>query len=333
MKKFITYFIIFLLLAVVPTWSYAATYYAQGAGNIDAVQWDTTPTGGGTDLVWANIQADDILYANNNAITVNVDFTAGKISTAAGAGTAGGSFTTSGTRTLVVSVEAGAVPGLILGGNLTITVVTITGGSAAAANGITQGAYTLAVLGGGTITGGGTSGAAHGINHTSATGTTTIGTAIAPFTLVGGSGGTAFNNASTAAATIYSITVTGGTGLTAYGVLNVSTGTITLIGTIKGGTHAVGLSCLTGTAPSTGVITLTGNIDNSGAAAATNCGSALEFTPSASNYVSYSGGTDIYMSKAPAKDKVLSDTSVVISTTGAYEAGTAAGGGGGAWAY
>jgi hypothetical protein len=330
MKKFIAYLILFLLMSV-PTWSYAATYYAQGAGAIESVEWDTTPTGGGTDLVWDNIQAADILYANNNAITVGVDFTAGKISTAAGAGTAGGSFTTSGTRTLVVSVEAGAVPGLILGGNLTITSTTITGGTASSAYGISQGAYTLVVLGGGTITGGGTTSSAFGIAHTSATGTTTIGTAPAPFALVGGSGSAAFQNAGAGAATIYA-SVTGGTALTAQGVLNQSTGAVSITGTVKGGTHGVGVACLAAAAPSTGVVTVTGNIDNSGAAAAINCGSALEYTPAASNYVFYSGGTDVYVSKAPAKDKVLSDTSVVISTTGAYEAGTASGGGGGAWA-
>lgn len=329
MKRLI---LIFILLIFTVSTADAATYYAQGAGNIDAVQWDTTPAGGGTDLVWANIQADDILYANNNAITVNVDFTAGKISTAAGAGTAGGSFTTTGTRTLTVSVEAGAVPGLILGGNLTITSTTITAGTASVAYGISQGAYTLTVLGGGTITGGGSTSTAHGINHSSGTGTTSIGTAGAPFTLIGGSGSAAFANGSTAAATIYG-SVTGGTALTAYGVLNQSTGAVAIIGTIKGGTHAVGLACLAAAAPSTGVVTLTGNIDNSGAAGATNCGASLEYTPAASNYVVYTGGTDVYMSQAPAKTKVLSDTSIVISTTGAYEAGTASAGGGGAWAY
>jgi len=119
MKKLIAYLIIFLLMAS-PTWSYAATYYAQGAGNIDAVQWDTTAGGGGTDLVWANLDPADILYANGNAITINVSFTCAKISTAAGAGTAGGSFavaTSVTPLTITAAREAGTTDCLAVTGN------------------------------------------------------------------------------------------------------------------------------------------------------------------------------------------------------------------------
>jgi hypothetical protein len=88
-----------------------ATYYAQGAGVIDEVEWDTTAAGGGTDLVWANLDPADILVANGKAITIDLSFTCAKISTLAYTGTVGGSFTVTAACTITADLEYGSAGG------------------------------------------------------------------------------------------------------------------------------------------------------------------------------------------------------------------------------
>lgn len=171
MKKILAYLTIFFLVAT-PTWSNAASYYAQsGSANMSAIEWDTTPAGGGTDLVWANRQAGDVFYANGKTgIAVNEDPGANgtvTLRTDAGSGTAGGGFTyaTSLGLTLNVNIVAG-----------TTVCLTVTGNT---------GSFTLS---GDTTVTGGSSSNAYGIADQHTTGATvTIGSAGHPVTFTGGS--------------------------------------------------------------------------------------------------------------------------------------------------
>lgn len=88
-----------------------ATYYAQGDGVIDEVEWDTSAGGGGTDLVWGNLDPADILVANGKAITIDLSFTCAKISTLAYDGTVGGGFTVTAACTVTADLEYGSAGG------------------------------------------------------------------------------------------------------------------------------------------------------------------------------------------------------------------------------
>lgn len=135
--------ILMVLLLVIP--ALATDYYAQtSAQNINTASlWNTNPAGGGTDLVWANIQAGDNLYANGKtAIAINVSFNigTGKISTEAGAGTAGGDFIT--VNATAITVVANIVSGTttcfapVASTGIITWTGNITGGVAANARGV-----------------------------------------------------------------------------------------------------------------------------------------------------------------------------------------------------
>jgi hypothetical protein len=96
---------------------------------------------------------------------------------------------------------------------------------------------------------------------------------------------------------LFNSTLTGGNNATAYALLYAGSGSLTLENT--------GTGC---------------NIDNSTGTAAI-AGVGVVYNPRSENWIKM-GST--YFSPAPSKVKVLDDTSVVVSSTGAYEAGTIA---------
>jgi len=137
-----------------------ATYFAQANGNITDIEWDTAPGGGGTDLTWAELQATDILCANNHTITINGAVTCARISNNGETiGTAGGVFNVGISTTLACNIVTGAVPCVVstvgVGDTLTVN-GSVTGGTAANAHAIRHnGAGTIAITGtnvyGGTV--------------------------------------------------------------------------------------------------------------------------------------------------------------------------------------
>ena len=123
-----------------------ATYFAQAAGAIETIVWDTVPTGGGDVLVWANLQPDDVLVANGKAITWAAasvpTLTCARLSTAAEGGTAGGGFALSGSTAVAITADIQAGTSICVTSTHTgtgINAVTIngnvTGGSVSGAHG------------------------------------------------------------------------------------------------------------------------------------------------------------------------------------------------------
>ena len=312
MKKILLWIILFTLMAT-PVWS--ASYYGCASANINADStFCATPSGScaGSDAVTAAtaLAGTHTLYANGCTVTINASFTATKISTAdgdgAGAAVAGGNFavaTSTSPLTITSSIEAGASECLTITGSananpaLTIAATTIVGGSTANDFGIGDAHTTGTVV----------------ITATTITGGSYTGTSIGYRS--GGSGAT---------------TITGNcVGGSSSGCVTASTNNITITGDCIGSDSTTSVGC---EGVSTGLVTVVGNLiwGVKGPPARDN----FAWTPAASNYVKTVGGTDVYASQAPAKNKVLSDTSVVISTTGAYEAGTAASGGtGGSYGF
>ena len=164
MKKILSWFIIFILMAT-PTWSYAASYYGCASANINADStFCTTATGScaGNDPVTAAtaLAGTHTLFANGCTITIpsgaNLTVTASKLSNKDDGGDMvdGGGFTvaTNASYTVVVQadIESGETTGAALGitgsaaGNARVTVgssgtpVTITGGSASGMNGVSD---------------------------------------------------------------------------------------------------------------------------------------------------------------------------------------------------
>ena len=84
------------------------TYYAQAAGAIQSVVWDTVPTGGGSTLTWPP-GVGDVLVANGKAITWAAadvpTLTCARLTTAAEGGTAGGNFALSGSTAVAVIAD------------------------------------------------------------------------------------------------------------------------------------------------------------------------------------------------------------------------------------
>ncbi len=84
------------------------TYYAQAAGAIQSVVWDTVPTGGGSTLTWPP-GVGDVLVANGKALTWVAEavpaLTCARLTTAAEGGTAGGNFALSGSTAVAVIAD------------------------------------------------------------------------------------------------------------------------------------------------------------------------------------------------------------------------------------
>lgn len=99
----------------------AITLYARSTGNWDkANNWNTAADGSGTAYTDPQDGTDAFTcHANTFTITINKNVTVTKLSTLAEAGTAGGSFTTSGQsgKTITADVYAGSVTCLFLADN------------------------------------------------------------------------------------------------------------------------------------------------------------------------------------------------------------------------
>jgi hypothetical protein len=329
MRKILSLLIIAYLIGFLVTPCLATDYYAQADGNIDtATMWDTTPAGGGTDLTWTGSHAGDTFYANNHAIAVNVSFTATKISTAAGAGTAGGSFnvaTSVTPLTVTAKIGAGTTPCLVITGNANANpALTVNAGTDA--NSIQ----------------GGSAGAAYGISDSH-----TVGTVVVTGNPTGGTNSTArgyyFSGASGVVAITGNATGSSATAPT-VGVYTAANGTMTITGNCVGGTYSAAAYGCHG-ADETGSITVTGNLiyGDAGANPQNNAppiAGNVVWTPGALNYVKFTPGTDVYASQTPGcpytgtcnGSKIASGTNGVNTQDGSTLAGTSSGGGG-AWAY
>ena len=231
-------------------------YFARANGNINATNvWATTPTGTAAAQTFV---AGDVLYANNFAITVNVDTNLGSTGEVrndnTNGATAGGSFTLSNGVTLTANVFAGSTgascvifSGVV--GNSATIVGNCTGGSGSNANGANNNSTgTLSIVGNCT---GGSAGSANGANNNS-TGTLSI-----VGNCTGGSAGSAFgaNNSSTGTLSITG-NATGGSAGNAFGANNSSTGTLSITGNCTGGSAS---SAFGANNSSTGTLTITGN--------------------------------------------------------------------------
>lgn len=319
MKKILL--IILFLLVATPSLSWATDYYAQADAEITTAElWDTNPAGGGTDLTWASLADGDVLYANNHAITIENDIGSASVTatltTAAGTGTAGGSFTfninTSAAKTLYTNVTAGTTPGLIVTGagagadTTELTIIgDITGGSATAANGVTDSHTAGKVIVTGAIKGG-SNASAHGYNW-------------------GGNTGT--------------LTVTGNaTGLTGYGlyVWGVGAGTASLAGDCIGSDTSVAVGCYGG---NTVILTVAGNIINNdrawGAAGSVRWNPTAPSSGVNGHYIKIDGGgTPLYVGKnTETQAKALTDFYYFTGASATSTVGTATTTGGGAWGW
>jgi len=200
------------------------TWFAQNSSvNIDSVnQWNSAANGSGSWLTWASLGASDILVANGKtSITINVNTTCAKLTTAATGGTAGGGFILSSGITLTAAVEGGST-----------TCVTLSSGSATIVGNITTSVFAGAVL-------------------VSSTGTLTV-----TGNVTGGSGNAVgITNSSTGTVNVTG-NVTGGVTANTFGITNSSTGTVNVTGNVTGGntfqTQGV-FNALTG------AVTITGN--------------------------------------------------------------------------
>lgn len=245
-----TFLLAILMVLVFVTTSFATDYYAgKAATNINADDlWFTTSTGscgGSTGASGATaLQAGNTLYANGCDVTVNASFTATKISTAAGAGTSGGSFnvvTSTSPLTITAAVEGGATsskPGLVITGNANanpaLTIIgDITGGSASGAHGVSS-SYTVGtIIIQGAITGGSHSGT-NGYYSGSNTGTVEV------TGNVSGATGPGLQIVSSAAGSKVTGNCIGSTGNVGVGCTSAGSGGLKIYGNIINNTRSVG---------------------------------------------------------------------------------------------
>jgi hypothetical protein len=309
MKRILLSILIVLMLA---SPAFAASYYAQKSGNINADDvWFDAPTGGSGVTGATALAGTHDLYANSFTVTINTSFSAAKISTEAGPapGTATGTFNTviSTPVTITANIVAGGSACLVpvnSTGNVTV-VGNSTGGSGANTYGINCGNGNAISLSG-TATGGSSVSNAAGVYQ--------------------GSSGTALLNNVTGAAS--------------YGLYSISVGTASVTGTVTGGSTAGsdGIRAL-----GTGAVTITGNIVNTATAA----GASGRITYTPANNTKYIRYGDVYYSAGLGSDvggtaitgantaaKVATGTYFVKKDAGVYTQGAAAsGGGGGAWGF
>ena len=203
-----------------------ATVYPTAAGNWSTRTWNNDATGAAYGMA---PQTGDTVLANNVAITLDTDITVVALSTRAGTtAAAGGSFTTSGTRTINADTYAGSS-----------ICLTLTNASSSVQNGNSYGSITTNSMQGTSVGSGCTqNGNSFGQNGSSRAGTnilnggtqngnSTGGSASAAHGSIVASGGVQIGNA------------TGGTNATAYGS-NVSAGGW-LVGDSVGGTDGPGV--------------------------------------------------------------------------------------------
>jgi hypothetical protein len=360
MKKYLSWIIIFILMAA-PTWSYAASYYGCANANINADStFCTTATGSctGNDPVTAAtaLAGTHTLFANGCTITIpstaDLTVTAAKLSNKddGGAMVDGGSFTytTSASYTLTINaaIENGAtssahtinISGTASGAARVTVQGNLTGGSASTASAVycnqSNGGVVIGSSGSPvTITGGATAASAHGL-ASSSTGPVTIYADVSP-----GAAATGVSNNATAAMSITG-TCTGAGNINAC--QNGAGGTISVTN-CTGSSAGYGLGCY---GPGAGAITVTGNITNSGRAAGAH-GTIVWAPSNAQKYVKFDGGgTAVYLgaglgSDAGGTQVSAANTAAEIKTTsyfvkkddGVYTQGTATAGGANSYAF
>lgn len=318
MKKL--YLIILFLLAM-PTWSFAATYYAQADGEITAIEWDTSAGGGGTDLTWGSLANGDVLDANAHTISIANNVGSGSVSVTLKNDTAAGRFTIDisavAALTLYTSLTTGTVSCLSVSGagssGTELTIIgNIDGGTAASASGVADthtGAGANVVVQG-NITGG-TNATARGYYFTGSTGGVVVtgnATASVGAAVYTSSGGTASITGNCVAGSHASSTKD------SCGCVGGGAGTFTVVGNIVNTEHAIGVG---------GNITWTPTAPSGGANG---------------HYIQFVGGTDVYAGSSPAGNdasKVLSGSYFVKSDDGVTTQGTATveGGSGGSYGF
>lgn len=310
-----------ILILLITSPVFGATYYAQKAGNINADDvWFDAPSGGSGVTGATALAGTHTLYANTFAIAVNVSFTAAKISTAAGGGTTGGSFnvaTSTPELTITAAIEAGTTtPGL-----------TVTGTADDGANSVLN--ITGAITGGTGVGGYGVSDA-----HT-------LGLVVVQGDITGGSNGTAYGYRQSGATGEVSVTgdVTGGSASGCYGfsLANTSTSTTTITGTVMGGTANFSFGCWANHA--SGGLTVIGNLIYSAYTGPIDGNVAWNPAAPASgvgHYIKFVLGTDLYVGlpSAGGADDVKLGKYFIEKTTGVPTQGNVtSGGGGGAWGF
>lgn len=255
-----------------------AIYYARANGNVNGTIWATTPGGTAQDL-FSSFNSSDTLMANSFTVNINVNTTVLEVrSDNANSATAGGTFAmnTNGV-TLAANVVAGSTNNCVtfsLASPNSVSIVgNITGGTGNAGSAV--GALAHGGTGTVSITGNVTAGSgveANAIRFTAAgtlniTGNmsgsggssamalviTAAGTANITGNVTGGSGAssTGINPSSGASTVNITGNVVGGSAASTHGVL-ASVGTLTVVGTVTGGSAATGI-----TAAGTASVTLT----------------------------------------------------------------------------
>lgn len=218
--------------------------FAQAAGNVNAANiWWDAPTGG-SNVPFASITASDVLYANNRAITLNVNVTVAQIrNDVNGTGaTAGGGFTLNDGVTLTAAVVGGNASAFLVtvALNATCSIVgSITGaGASFAAVTMSNSGASLTVTG--SVTGGTSSSAGIAVGSTACN--LTVNGTVNGSAITGSFGAIHLTGNSTV---VVNGDVTGGSVSTAgFGVF-AQAGTMTVNGTVTGGSQGPGASFTT----------------------------------------------------------------------------------------
>jgi hypothetical protein len=301
--KLKTFLLAILMVMVVAMPSFAVTtwYACEGTQNIDhAGLWNDAANCAGNTLTWDNQVAGDTFNSNSyTALAINVDpqgtgASKGTVTITTGASGGGFTYATATAITMTMNVVAGTTSCLAISGTTNAT-RTITGN----------------------VYGSTTTAARSGITLTFSVGTLVIGGNV-----VGGEQTTAygFTHASSGA-----VTVNGNcTGMTSN-ACRTDQAQLTVLGNCIGSSTTVAIAGCSNIG--TIAIIVNGNLIY-GSLAQPVSGPLIWLPSDESKYIQIVGGTDVYASVAPSKTKVATDTSVVVSTTGAYEAGTYASGGG-----
>jgi hypothetical protein len=349
MKKYLLNLLLILLL-LIPTGAWGATYYGCATGVDIAADntFCTTPTGSCTGTTAVSgataIASGNILYANGCAeITTDNGFNigTGTISTAdgddAGDAVAGGAFTfttaNDGAKTITANITAGSTDCLAIDGSGTGTVLTIVGDITGGGSTNADGVYDTHTGGNVVVTGDITAGSAtsaHGYRRNGATGGVAVTGAIA------GSGAAAYGWHNETGSSTINGNCTGGS-MAGFAACNNSSsaGLLTVNGNcIAGSTTCPG--CHSGGA---GGITVTGNIVGTatymGATGKINWSPADTTPPS--NYIKiWTGGTDFYYMTAnpePAITDVKSGVTYGWDGSSVYTGTLSTSSGGGAWGF
>jgi hypothetical protein len=348
MKKILSWIMLFILMA---TPSFATTYYACIAGNIDAANaWEDAVGCDGTTFTIGTDgfpASGSVLEANNQAMTINTD--PGPNGAVTLQNTAGGTFTISalGTPATVTANGTAVAADLIVTSGSVNATTTLTGTYASSAGtssaNVIQTGHTVGTLAinNSTITAGGAAGT-YGVNQSNAgpvsiTGTTTI-NGSATMGVAGYY--TTYAGLSVAS----TVTINGGGVASAYGLSYGGSSNITIPCVVNGGT-AVGTEGVY--IVGTGIGTFTNNLIGSSTSNPIR-GRVIWAPATAKNYYKFDGGgTAIFLSAGLGSDadgtqvtgadtaaQVADNYYFIRKDTGDYTEGTkTTGSGASAYAY